>query len=128
VSFSHDARTVLRDVLNEMRSEQSYDTAMRFKKADQAREACAHYLGPEGVLIDQVLLGEQRHPRARTASWPAQGRRKNELHPSRRMRRRTARSLSPLRRCSATATSSAPSWCSNGSTLPHPPPLMAAKA
>ena len=23
---------------------------------------------------------------------------------------------------------SAPSWCSSGSTLPHPPPLMAAKA
>jgi regulator of protease activity HflC (stomatin/prohibitin superfamily) len=53
-------RTVLRDVLNEMRSEQYYDTAMRFKKADQAREACAHYLGPEGVLIDQVLLGEHK--------------------------------------------------------------------
>lgn len=52
------ARTVLRDVLNELRSEQFYDADMRFKKADQAREACAHYLAPEGVLIDQVLLGE----------------------------------------------------------------------
>ncbi len=52
------ARTVLRDVLNELRSEQFYDADMRFKKADIAREACAHYLAPEGVMIDQVLLGE----------------------------------------------------------------------
>lgn len=53
-------RTALRDVLNEMRSEQYYDTAMRFKKADEAREVCAHYLAPEGILIDQVLLGEHK--------------------------------------------------------------------
>ncbi len=51
-------RTVLRDVLNELRSEQFYDADIRFNKADQAREACAHYLAPEGVLVDQVLLGE----------------------------------------------------------------------
>ena len=52
------ARTVLRDVLNELRSEPFYDADMRFKKADQAKDACAHYLAPEGVVIDQVLLGE----------------------------------------------------------------------
>ena len=42
------------------RNDDPTTTAMRFKKADQAREACAHYLGPEGVLIDQVLLGEHK--------------------------------------------------------------------
>lgn len=52
------SRTLLRDVLNELRSEQFYDADMRFKKADQAKDACAHFLAPEGVVIDQVLLGE----------------------------------------------------------------------
>ncbi|MFZ5480096.1 MAG: SPFH domain-containing protein [Myxococcota bacterium] len=53
-------RTVLRDVLNELRSEQYYDAGLRFKKADEAREACNHYLEPEGVKIDQVSLGEHK--------------------------------------------------------------------
>ncbi len=51
-------RTVLRDLLNDLRSEQYYDAAIRFKKAEDARAACNHYLEPEGVVIDQVLLGE----------------------------------------------------------------------
>jgi regulator of protease activity HflC (stomatin/prohibitin superfamily) len=51
-------RTVLRDILNELRSEQYYDATIRFQKADEARSACNHYLEPEGVTIDQVLLGE----------------------------------------------------------------------
>jgi regulator of protease activity HflC (stomatin/prohibitin superfamily) len=51
-------RTVLRDLLNDLRSEQYYDAAIRFKKAEEARAACNHYLEPEGVIIDQVLLGE----------------------------------------------------------------------
>lgn len=54
------ARTALRDVLNELRSEQFYDADMRFKKADRAKDACAHFLAPEGVVIDQVLLGEHQ--------------------------------------------------------------------
>jgi regulator of protease activity HflC (stomatin/prohibitin superfamily) len=53
-------RTVLRDLLNELRSEQYYDAAVRFQKADEARQACNHYLEPEGVTIDQVLLGEHK--------------------------------------------------------------------
>jgi regulator of protease activity HflC (stomatin/prohibitin superfamily) len=53
-------RTLLRDLLNDLRSEQYYDAAMRFQKAEEAREACNHYLNPEGVVIDQVLLGEHQ--------------------------------------------------------------------
>jgi len=51
-------RTMLRDVLNELRSEQYYDADVRYKKADEARAVCNHYLNPEGVMVDQVLLGE----------------------------------------------------------------------
>ncbi|MDP2309716.1 MAG: SPFH domain-containing protein [Pseudomonadota bacterium] len=54
------ARTVLRDLLNELRSEQYYDATARFAKAELARQACNHYLEPEGVTIDQVLLGEHK--------------------------------------------------------------------
>lgn len=53
-------RTVLRDVLNELRSEQYYDASVRFQKAEKARVACNHYLNPEGVVIDNVLLGEHK--------------------------------------------------------------------
>lgn len=53
-------RTVLRDVLNELRSEEYYDAALRFARADQAREACNHYLNPEGAVVDQVILGEHK--------------------------------------------------------------------
>jgi len=52
------ARSVIRDLLNELRSEQFYDTALRFAQADAAREVCNHYLEPEGVLVEQVLLAE----------------------------------------------------------------------
>ncbi len=51
-------RTVLRDVLNELRSEQYYDAGVRFEKAEKARLAANHMLSPEGVTLDQVLLGE----------------------------------------------------------------------
>ncbi len=51
-------RTILRDVLNELRSEEYYDATLRFARADQAREACNHFLNPEGAVVDQVILGE----------------------------------------------------------------------
>jgi regulator of protease activity HflC (stomatin/prohibitin superfamily) len=53
-------RTVLRDLLNDLRSEQYYDASIRFQKAEEARAACNHYLNAEGVVIDQVLLGEHQ--------------------------------------------------------------------
>ncbi len=53
-------RSVLRDVLNELRSEQYYDADVRFQKAEQGRLVCNHYLEGEGVRVDQVLLGEHK--------------------------------------------------------------------
>lgn len=53
-------RSVVRDILNELRSEQYYDADVRFRRAEQARQVCNHYLEPEGVLVDQVLLGEHK--------------------------------------------------------------------
>lgn len=52
------ARTVIRDVLNELASEQYYDADMRFRKAEDAEVRLNHYLAGEGVVVEQVLLGE----------------------------------------------------------------------
>ncbi len=54
------SRTLIRDVLNSLASEQFYDAGVRFKKAEEAAALLNHYLSPEGVLISQVLLGEHR--------------------------------------------------------------------
>ncbi|RME21422.1 MAG: prohibitin family protein [Deltaproteobacteria bacterium] len=54
------SRTLIRDVLNSLASEQFYDAGIRFKKAEEAAALLNHYLNPEGVLISQVLLGEHR--------------------------------------------------------------------
>jgi regulator of protease activity HflC (stomatin/prohibitin superfamily) len=53
-------RTVLRDLLNELRSEQFYDASARFAKAGVARDVCNQQLNPEGVLIEQILMGEHK--------------------------------------------------------------------
>jgi regulator of protease activity HflC (stomatin/prohibitin superfamily) len=52
--------TVIRDVLNELPSEQYYDAQIRFKKAEEAAAVLDHYLAPEGIIIKQVLLGEHK--------------------------------------------------------------------
>ncbi len=52
------SRTVIRDILNELASEEYYDADMRFKKAAQAENRLNDYLNAEGVIVDQVLLGE----------------------------------------------------------------------
>lgn len=54
------SRTIIRDVLNELASEQYYDANVRFQKAEQAARLLNHYLNDEGVLITQVLLGEHK--------------------------------------------------------------------
>ncbi|MEL6347753.1 MAG: SPFH domain-containing protein [Myxococcota bacterium] len=54
------SRTVVRDVLNELPSEQYYDANVRFQKAEQAARVLNHYLNDEGILIQQVLLGEHK--------------------------------------------------------------------
>jgi regulator of protease activity HflC (stomatin/prohibitin superfamily) len=53
-------RSVMRDLLNELRSEQFYDATLRFAKAEDIRGVCNHYLNPEGVMVEQVLLGEHK--------------------------------------------------------------------
>lgn len=91
------ARSVVRDVLNEMRSEQFYDASLRYIQAEAARDVCNHYLEPEGVLVEQVLLGEhhfnpayeevikdktladQQASRLRSESEAAREQRKSEL-------------------------------------------------
>lgn len=54
------ARAVVRDVLNRLTSEEYYEANRRFEMANQARDRLNAILEREGVLIDQVLLGEHR--------------------------------------------------------------------
>jgi SPFH domain / Band 7 family len=54
------ARTLVRDVLNELDSESIYNSDKRFQKADKAREVLTTALAPFGVSIMQVILHEHR--------------------------------------------------------------------
>jgi len=56
-------RSVVRDVLNELHSEDFYVSEKRFQKANDARDQLARVLAPEGILVSQVILGEHNfHP------------------------------------------------------------------
>ncbi len=50
-------RSIIRDILNELRAEEYYVAELRFAKAEQARARLAAELLPEGILVEQVLLG-----------------------------------------------------------------------
>jgi regulator of protease activity HflC (stomatin/prohibitin superfamily) len=54
------ARTLVRDVLNELDSESVYNSDKRFEKADKARAVLTKALAPFGVTITQVILHEHR--------------------------------------------------------------------
>ncbi len=54
------SRTLIRDVLNELKSEEYYDANVRFQKAEEANRLLNHYLNDEGILVKQVLLGEHK--------------------------------------------------------------------
>lgn len=54
------ARTIVRDVLNQLSSEEYYQADRRFQMAEEARNRLNHYLRSEGILVEQVLLGEHR--------------------------------------------------------------------
>lgn len=56
-------RSVVRDVLNELHSEEYYVSEPRFAKAGQARERLNAELAPEGIIIELVLLGTHRFNR-----------------------------------------------------------------
>ena len=56
-------RSIVRDVLNTMTSEEFYVSDKRFMKAEEARDKLAKVLGPEGVTVERVILGEHHfHP------------------------------------------------------------------
>jgi regulator of protease activity HflC (stomatin/prohibitin superfamily) len=56
-------RSIVRDVLNTMTSEEFYVSDKRFQKAEEAREKLAKVLTPEGVIVERVILGEHHfHP------------------------------------------------------------------
>lgn len=54
------ARAYVRDALNRLRSEDFYVADKRYATAEEARRLLAEALAPEGVLVEQVILGEQR--------------------------------------------------------------------
>lgn len=53
-------RSYVRDILNELHSEEFYISDKRFQKATKAMEKLTAELGSEGIIIEQVLLGEHR--------------------------------------------------------------------
>ncbi len=56
-------RSVVRDVLNQLHSEDFYVSEKRFQKANDARDQLARVLAPEGIIVSQVILGEHNfHP------------------------------------------------------------------
>jgi regulator of protease activity HflC (stomatin/prohibitin superfamily) len=56
-------RSIVRDILNTMTSEEFYVSDSRFKKAEEARNDLSKVLGPEGVIVERVILGEHHfHP------------------------------------------------------------------
>jgi regulator of protease activity HflC (stomatin/prohibitin superfamily) len=56
-------RSIVRDVLNTMTSEEFYVSEKRFLKAEEARDSLAKVLAPEGVIVERVILGEHHfHP------------------------------------------------------------------
>jgi regulator of protease activity HflC (stomatin/prohibitin superfamily) len=56
-------RSIVRDVLNTMTSEEFYVSDKRFEKAEQARDLLAKVLAPEGVIVERVIMGEHHfHP------------------------------------------------------------------
>lgn len=54
------ARAYVRDALNRLRSEDFYVADKRFAAAEEARQLLLSALGPEGVIVEQVILGEHR--------------------------------------------------------------------
>lgn len=54
------ARAYVRDALNRLKSEDFYVADRRFAAADEARQLLLSALGSEGVIVEQVILGEHR--------------------------------------------------------------------
>ena len=54
------SRTIVRDVLNKLTSEEYYQADRRFQMAEMARTKLNEILNPEGIQVEQVLLGEHQ--------------------------------------------------------------------
>ncbi|MBX7100440.1 MAG: hypothetical protein K1X89_22165 [Myxococcaceae bacterium] len=54
------ARAYVRDALNRLRSEDFYQADKRYQAAEEGRRLLADALAPEGVVVEQVILGEHR--------------------------------------------------------------------
>ena len=54
------SRTIVRDVLNQLTSEEYYQANRRFEMVETARDMLNEMLMPQGVVIAQILLGEHR--------------------------------------------------------------------
>ncbi len=54
------ARAQVRDALNRLRSEDFYVADQRFAAAEEAKKLLQSSLGPEGVVVEQVIMGEHR--------------------------------------------------------------------
>jgi len=54
------SRTIVRDVLNQLTSEEYYQADRRFRAGEEAKARLNALLTQEGIVIEQVLLGEHR--------------------------------------------------------------------
>ncbi len=54
------ARTLIRDVMNELTSESIYNAAKRFEKQEEAKRVLAEAMAPYGVIVQQVNVSEYR--------------------------------------------------------------------
>jgi regulator of protease activity HflC (stomatin/prohibitin superfamily) len=54
------ARAYVRDALNRLKSEDFYVADKRFATAEEAKRLLSVALNPEGVIVEQVILGEHR--------------------------------------------------------------------
>lgn len=53
-------RAYVRDALNKLKSEEFYEADRRFKAAEEGRVLLSEALSPEGIIVEQVILGEHR--------------------------------------------------------------------
>ena len=53
-------RAYVRDALNKLKSEEFYEADRRFKAAEEGRVLLSAALNPEGIIVEQVILGEHR--------------------------------------------------------------------
>jgi regulator of protease activity HflC (stomatin/prohibitin superfamily) len=54
------SRTVVRDVLNQLTSEQYYNAQQRFRMGEEAKRRLNLILASEGIVVENVLLGEHK--------------------------------------------------------------------